>query len=50
MGRDATKVWLREGVSGDSMKKTEMEWIWRQKGPAWKNNQLKEAKDGSERF
>lgn len=43
----ATKVGLRE--SSDHMK-TEMEWIWRQKGPAWSNKQPQEAKDGSEIF
>ena len=45
----ATKVGLREGVSGDHMK-TEIEWIWRQKGPAWGNKQPQEVKDGSEIF
>lgn len=29
MGRDAPKMWLREGVSGDSVKKTEMERMWK---------------------
>lgn len=50
MGRDVTKMWLREGVFHDSVKKTEMEWIWEQKGAAWKNNQAEAAKDGSERI
>ena len=45
----ATKMGLREGISGDGMK-TEMEWIWRQKGQAWSSKQLQEAQDGSEIF